>query len=60
MNENWGCIDCSFEKLRNWALKRGIIGPLDGPEEMANRIMKLPDRMEKRIQDLQDEINGSK
>ena len=45
--------ECSFEKLRNWALKNKVISELDGPEETANRIIRLTVKMEQRINYLQ-------
>jgi hypothetical protein len=58
LNDNWGCCECSWEKLHKWALKRGIVSELDGPEEIAQRIMRLPDRMEARIQYLQSLVDA--
>lgn len=56
LNQNYGCLECSWDKLRRWALRNHIISDLDGPEEMANRIMQLTARMEDRIQLLQSKL----
>lgn len=53
LNRNYGCMECSFDKLRNWALKNKITSELDGPEEIANRIIMLTVKMEERINYLQ-------
>ncbi len=52
----WGCCECSWEKLRKWAIDNRIVTRLDGPDHMVSTILRLVARMEDHIQDLNGQI----